>query len=122
MEKNTSVSETYRNRLRFLDNIKSLLVFLMILDHVSVAYTPVEGFPYVAKECDRLPVLWVIVCLSAGFIMGVFFFISGYFFPISYDRNGTVNFLKNKFLRLGIPFVLLVSANFLYLGRIEIYH
>ena len=37
--------------------------------------------------------------------MGFFFMVSGYFTPASYDRKGPWQFLKDRFLRLGIPMV-----------------
>ena len=35
--------------------------------------------------------------------MGLFFLVSGYFVPRSYDRRGATAFLKSRFIRLGIP-------------------
>lgn len=40
-----------------------------------------------------------------SFFMPLFFFISAYFVPTSYDRKGKHEFLKDKFNRLGIPFL-----------------
>ena len=37
--------------------------------------------------------------------MSLFFFISGYFSPTSCDRKGVKLFLKDKFKRLGVPFI-----------------
>jgi glucan biosynthesis protein C len=35
--------------------------------------------------------------------MGLFFFLSGYFTPASFERKGAGRFLKDRLLRLGIP-------------------
>lgn len=35
--------------------------------------------------------------------MGLFFMISGYFIPGSYDRHGSKKFIKERFIRYGIP-------------------
>ena len=39
--------------------------------------------------------------------MSLFFFVSGYFVPTSYDRKGRHDFLKDRFHRLGIPFLIM---------------
>ena len=44
--------------------------------------------------------------VNAAFFMGLFFLISAYFVPSSFERKGTWTFLKDRFLRLGIPFAL----------------
>jgi len=38
--------------------------------------------------------------------MALFFFISAYFVPGSYDRKGPGQFLKERFIRLGIPILI----------------
>ena len=37
--------------------------------------------------------------------MGLFFLISAYFLPVSFDRKGAAAFLRDRFVRLGIPLV-----------------
>ena len=38
-----------------------------------------------------------------AFALGFFFMISGYFTPVSFDRKGGWGFLRDRFIRLGIP-------------------
>jgi hypothetical protein len=38
-----------------------------------------------------------------GFFMGLLFLIAGYFVPASYDKKGALKFIKDRFIRLGIP-------------------
>jgi fucose 4-O-acetylase-like acetyltransferase len=40
--------------------------------------------------------------------MGFFFLISGYFVPRSYDHKGSVSYLKDRLLRLGIPLLVFI--------------
>eukprot|EP01084_Bolivina_argentea_P300324 517831_1 len=44
--------------------------------------------------------------LDQSYFMCLFFFISGYFTPSSCDRKGVKLFLRDKFKRLGIPFII----------------
>lgn len=45
--------------------------------------------------------IFTLVCQS--FFMGLFFFVSAYFMPGSYDRKGAGRFVGDRLLRLGIP-------------------
>lgn len=54
--------------------------------------------------------------------MGLFFFISAYFVPGSYNRKGPHKFLKDRFIRLGIPlfiYTILVNSILLYILFIQ---
>ncbi|MFX1358648.1 MAG: acyltransferase family protein, partial [Promethearchaeota archaeon] len=53
-------------------------------------------------------ILTIFAILDQGFFMALFFFISAYFVPGSYDRKGARRFLKDRFIRLGIPLILYV--------------
>lgn len=49
-----------------------------------------------------IPLTWYNTTIQA-FSMGLFFLISGYFTPSSYERKGSGRFAKDRLLRLGIP-------------------
>lgn len=89
-------------RLWFMDNLKVFLTLLVIVHHVGQAYGPTGGFwPF--ENPERWPYLGYLFWVDASFFMGLFFFISGYFLPGSFDRNGPTAFLKDRVLRLGLP-------------------
>lgn len=54
--------------------------------------------------------------------MGLYFFISGYFVPRSYDKQGTKQFVQKKLLRLGIPLLFIGSIISIMTGKLEIAH
>jgi len=60
---------------------------------------------YVISEKKSL-VFLIIVNILDIFMMPVLFFISGYFTPASYIRNGTIGFLKNKTRHIALPWLL----------------
>ena len=100
-----------RERLYYLDNIKILLVLLVIVHHVGQAYGPTGGFwHYQSSLGESIPTLYRFFGVNAAFFMGCLFLISGYFFPMSYDRNNGKGFLQKRLLRFGVPllFVLLI--------------
>ena len=90
------------SRLYFLDNIKVILTILVISHHVGQAYGPTGGY-WDFKSAYQIPLLDTYFIVNASFFMGLFFFISAYFFPASFDRNGPAKFIKDRLIRYGIP-------------------
>jgi glucans biosynthesis protein C len=48
----------------------------------------------------------LVTALVQAFSLGLYFFISGYFIPGSYDRKGIARFWKDRLLRLAVPMLL----------------
>jgi glucan biosynthesis protein C len=92
--------------LLFIDNLRSALIITVILHHLSVVYGANTPFYYVEpayQDTLALIVLVVFQLINQAYFMGLFFLISGYFTPGSFDRKGAASFLKDRLLRLGIP-------------------
>ena len=88
-------------RLFFIDNLRIGLIMLVVAHHVGQAYGPTGGWWYFANP-EKAPVLGAFFIVNRSFFMSLFFMISGYFLPRSFDRK-TKGFLKDRFVRLGIP-------------------
>ena len=54
--------------------------------------------------------------------MGLFFLISGYFVPASYDKQGASIFVQKKLIRLGIPLLVMGGLLSVLSGKFEIGH
>ena len=93
-----------RARLFFIDNLRILLITLVVMLHLSITYGGVGSWYYrnVPEGYMSVPLTWHNGTVQA-FAMGFFFLISGYFTPSSYDRKGPRRFFKDRLLRLGIP-------------------
>lgn len=94
-----------RARLFFIDNLRILLITLVIMVHLSVTYGGEGSWYYKEGQADMITstVLTVHNAINQSFIMGFLFMISGYFTAVSYDRKGPRRFLRDRLLRLGIP-------------------
>jgi peptidoglycan/LPS O-acetylase OafA/YrhL len=92
-------------RLLFIDNLRILLIALVIMLHLSVTYGGAGSWYY--KEGRPDAISFVVLSwhngASQAFFMGFLFMISGYFTPASYDRKGPRRFLIDRLLRLGVP-------------------
>ena len=111
-------------RLVHVDNLKSLLVAWIIGCHALLGYTVIGGWPYdEVTEVTLSPPVELVSTLVLGptalFVIGAFFFLSGLFAPLEMSHRGPVEFLRSRFLRLGVPwlaFMLLIWPFFMWLA------
>ena len=97
-----SSAEKSTSHLYFLDNLRVVLVMLVIAHHVGQAYGPTGGWWPIQEEA-RSAVLGPFFTVNRSFFMSLFFMISGYFTVMSVDRWGPRAYIKDRFLRLGLP-------------------
>jgi glucans biosynthesis protein C len=93
-------------RLDYLDALKLLLTVLVIIHHAGQPYGPTGG-RWPLFNAERAAVLGPFFSVNAAFFMGLFFMISAYFVPASFDHKGPWSFLKDRFIRLGVPFAVI---------------
>jgi len=100
--------EAKQLRLFFIDNLRIALISLVVLHHVATMYQDFIGFNINEPPDSGLTTMRLVAFLifNQAFFMGLFFFVSGYFTPGSFDRKGAGPFMKNKLITLGIPFLL----------------
>ena len=110
-------------RLYYLDNLKVCLTVLVIMHHAGQAYGNGGEWPYTpSNPAEFMPWIWHFFSTNAAFFMGLYFFISGYFVPRSFDKQGTKQFVQKKLLRLGIPLLFIGSIISIMTGKLEIAH
>ena len=113
-----------KSRLYYLDNLKILLIFLVILHHTGQGYGPSGGWWfYMTSQPDKLEWMGRFFAVNASFFMGLFFMISGYFFTSSYDKKGFTKYTGDKLIRYGIPlvFVYWFMMPFIFYFNYELY-
>ena len=111
-------------RSLYLDQIKAVIVALVIALHVPIAFSvgwigvriPVEGIvgPFFTGFFR-----WYGYAINS-FIMPMMFLISGYFVPRSVHKKGILRYLQGRLQRLGIPLVagmLLINNSSIWLAR-----
>jgi glucan biosynthesis protein C len=101
-------------RSAFIDNLRILLVVLVILFHLAITYGGEGPWYYQEGRADTITavVLTLFVTVNQAFFMGFYFLIAACFVPRSLERKGGTQFLKDRLLRLGVPlaFQLLIVA------------
>jgi surface polysaccharide O-acyltransferase-like enzyme len=104
-----------------LDNVRSLVIFLVIAMHSAVTYSGdggwyyKEGAPEMLSFFERIIFGFFQSSLQAWF-MGALFFISAFLATKSSAKYGAAQFLKERFFRLGLPLLayMVVIAPFIY--------
>ena len=93
------------NRLAFLDNLRTLMVLLVLIFHSGASYgSAVEFWPFHEENPSKIIDLFMF--LLDTFMMSILFFIAGYFALPSLQKRGVWHFLKDKLKRLGLPWLI----------------
>jgi fucose 4-O-acetylase-like acetyltransferase len=96
-----------RVRRAYLDNLKVVLVTGVILGHAFITYGDIGSWAYRETSTNDVfnIVAAVVVSLGSLFAMGLFFLIAGLLTPGPAHRKGPRAFLRDRALRLGVPFL-----------------
>src|SRR5690348_15657937 len=105
-----------------LDNLRSFVVVLVLSFHSVLAY--LASLPAAPSAFDSAPYTWrsfpimdsqhwfgfdLYCAWQDVFLMSLLFFLSGLFVWPSLRRKGTGTFVLSRFLRIGVPFALVLA-------------
>ena len=99
-----------KTRLYFLDNLRTFLIFIVILLHAGIVYEPILLDTWIVSDPSKSGSIGLIRMYLDAFVMFTLFFISGYFIPRSLKNNTDLDFIKSKFKRIMIPWIVAVST------------
>ena len=108
-----SETENVKERLLYVDNLRLLVIVLVVTIHLAVTVSGLGSWYYVyGTHLDTLSTVWFAFYQSftQGYFMGLLFMISGYFVAGSYDRKGFGSFTKDRFKRLIVPTLIFMIA------------
>jgi len=88
------------------DALRVGTTFLVVLHHTAITYGAIGGWYYkeVPTDGSLSSMVLVFFCTfnQAGF-MGMLFLLAGYYTPASLETKGSLNFLRDRLRRLGVP-------------------
>lgn len=95
-------------RIYYFDFIRVYLAILVFYHHSAISFGASGGWYYISEQVSRLgqALLLVNMGIDQSYFMSLFFFISAYLLPASFDRKGVRAFIKDRMIRLGIPLAL----------------
>lgn len=99
----------------YWDPLRALLMLLGIPYHASLLYS--HALPWDIKDFETSPVLSALGAALVTFRMPAFFLVAGYFSIMVIGRKGRMRWLRQRFIRLGVPFVMAV----LMLGPFQLF-
>jgi hypothetical protein len=98
--------EASEKRILFLDNIRYLMVVFVVLLHSASSYGTFGRYWVVDDATANITFFDITSLIIDAFAMPVLFFIAGYFALPNIRKKGAFLFLKDKFIRLGIPWLI----------------
>ena len=106
----TVPNERQGNRVYWLDNLRTFMIFLVVLFHVGLVYESSEGaaFFWIVDDYATNRLADILNYIMDIFIIATIFFVSGYLTPLSLKKKQAWAFLKAKFKRLIIPWIIAV--------------
>ncbi len=109
-----------KKRLLFIDNLRLLMIALVVVQHLAVTYSGMGSWYYMdSRPLGLLPtaLFGVYQSFTQAYFMGFLFLLSGYFIPGAYDKKGFGLYIKDRFVRLMVPalfYMLLINPLILY--------
>ena len=97
-----------KQRIYFLDNLRTILVFLVVLLHSGMTYEAGFDSFWIVSDPDKCTQIALVRMYIDLFVMFIMFFISGYFIPASIENKKALDFLKSKFNRILFPWIIAV--------------
>jgi glucans biosynthesis protein C len=92
-----------RPRLYFLDNLRAFVIVLVIVLHASITYMVAAPEWWYVLDPDRSLFFTSIVLIVDVPLMPALFFVAGFFALPSLARRGSSGFVREKIVRLAIP-------------------
>ncbi|WP_027722634.1 acyltransferase family protein [Maridesulfovibrio zosterae] len=93
-------------RLYFLDNLRGIVIFMVVVLHVFLCYMKyAPSWWYVIDPRQSMFFTYGVILIDVP-IMPIMFFIAGYFSLSSLQKHGVYEFWAAKFRRIIIPWVL----------------
>lgn len=110
------------SRVFYIDNLRVFLITLVIVHHLAIGFGAPGGWYYVIPATPSFvtaTVLSLFVIVNQAFFMSLFFFVSAYFTPRSLEKKGTLRFIYDRLVRLGIPlavYYFILNPTLAYMG------
>ena len=99
------VTSVGKRRLYYLDNLRAVAVLGVLLLHTSICYMVAAPQWWYVVDPDVSLVFTVIVLVVDVPVMSAMFLVAGYFAMPSLRRRRAGGFVKEKLVRLGVPWV-----------------
>jgi glucan biosynthesis protein C len=94
------------SRVHYIDNLRAFAMLLGIFFHAALAYSPSLNQVWLTASPQNSVIVDFIAFFSHTFRMPLFFLIAGFFAALLVKKRGLGAMLKNRLLRITIPFAI----------------
>lgn len=106
----TTKAKSTTNRIHWMDNLRTIIIFLVVLYHVGGVYEAAglwKGF-WIVTDSATISWVGIVGIIFDVLMMPTLFFISGYLTPLSLENKTGWAFVKGKAKRLLLPWAIAV--------------
>jgi len=98
------------SRIYWLDNLRTFMIFLVVLLHAALVYekNSIGALWWIVSDPSASDLPGILFLILNIFVIATIFFISGFFTPLSLKNKTWWAFIKSKFKRLMIPWIIAV--------------
>ncbi|MFN7874363.1 MAG: acyltransferase family protein [Pirellula sp.] len=116
-----SISTTSGSRIHYLDNLRAIAMMLGVFLHAGFAYAEPANVVWLATDIYSSRLVDSSIWFIHLFRMGLFFLLSGYFSKMLIEKRGALGLLKNRTLRIALPFVIFYPVLFIAMTGVIIF-
>ncbi len=114
-------SSVVATRYHYMDNLRAVAMLLGVIYHAALTYSPsLYSYWFVPDPAEAFG-FDVFQVVSHTFRMPLFFIIAGFFAHYLLQKRGLPSLLKNRALRILVPFLLLWPLNELLMNKLALY-
>ena len=95
---------TNHTRLDYLDAVRAFALILGIVFHASLSFLPFF-IGWAVMDISTSSIVGSFMLISHSFRMELFFLIAGFFSHMTFHNKGAKSFIRSRFLRIAIPFL-----------------
>jgi peptidoglycan/LPS O-acetylase OafA/YrhL len=99
---------TKGNRLHWMDNLRTIVILLVVLYHAGGVYSFLFASFWIVADPATSDLVAVLLTIFDLTVMPIIFLISGYLIPVSLKNKSGWAFLKSRFRRLIVPWIIAV--------------
>ena len=93
-------------RVHYMDNLRAFAMLLGVVFHAALAYSPMLHQLWLTSDPQQSAVVDFVAYFTHTFRMPLFFIIAGYFAALLVTKRGISGMLKNRLLRIVLPFAI----------------
>jgi len=91
-------------RIDYLDATRAFALVLGVVFHASLSFMPVF-MGWAVQDISTSPLVTAFIAVSHSFRMELFFLLAGFFSHRMFHRRGAGEFVRSRFIRIVVPFV-----------------